>query len=230
MASGEQEKPYLKADIYKDYVKIYEAGLADWEYNTKQMAVRLRREQTTCPLSRTCDAGIRAFNPGGDYYSCGAFGDDKDKPIDFEEFKNSLLRAKQRLEQDGVDAPSGHKTVSVATVDYSNLTTLVDQIDMECAIDLVQDIIADLPEKPDLLAKHLQMEDWDGLRREAHSFKSVCGLAGLSKLEEVCQQIEVNTQNEQQRIHLPNQVKNLPALAAEAQTLLTTWVESNQTS
>ena len=48
------------------------------------MAKRLRREQTLCPLHRTCDAGIRAFNPGGDYYSCGAFGDDMDKSIDFE--------------------------------------------------------------------------------------------------------------------------------------------------
>jgi len=84
MASGDQEKPFLKADIYKSYVEIYNAGLMEWEYNTKQMAVRLRREQTTCPLSRTCDSGIRAFNPGGDYYSCGAFGDDKDKPIDFD--------------------------------------------------------------------------------------------------------------------------------------------------
>ena len=84
MASGDQEKPFLKADIYKSYVEIYNAGLMEWEYNTKQMAVRLRREQTTCPLSRSCDSGIRAFNPGGDYYSCGAFGDDKDKPIDFD--------------------------------------------------------------------------------------------------------------------------------------------------
>jgi len=88
MASGDQEKPFLKADIYKSYVEIYNAGLAEWEYNTKQMSVRLRREQTTCPLSRSCDSGIRAFNPGGDYYSCGAFGDDKDKSIDFEKEMN----------------------------------------------------------------------------------------------------------------------------------------------
>ena len=84
MASGDQEKPFLKGDIYKTYVEIYNQGLAPWEFNTKQMAKRLRREQTLCPLHRTCDAGIRAFNPSGDYYSCGAFGDDKDKPIDFD--------------------------------------------------------------------------------------------------------------------------------------------------
>ncbi len=69
-------------------MEIYNQGLAPWEFNTKQMAKRLRREQTLCPLHRTCDAGIRAFNPSGDYYSCGAFGDDKDKPIDFDREMN----------------------------------------------------------------------------------------------------------------------------------------------
>ena len=27
---------------------------------------------------------LDVLQPDGDYYSCGAFGDDKDKPIDFE--------------------------------------------------------------------------------------------------------------------------------------------------
>jgi len=84
MASGEQEKPFLKGDIYKTYVEIYKQGLAPWEFNTRQMATRLRGGLTLCPLQRSCDEGIRAFNPGGDYYSCGAFGDDMDKSIDFE--------------------------------------------------------------------------------------------------------------------------------------------------
>jgi len=84
MSSGDQDKPYLLSKIYKIYVEIWKRGLMPWEFNTKQMVQRLRGNGTTCPQNRNCDAGIRALNPSGDYYSCGAFGDDKDKPIDFE--------------------------------------------------------------------------------------------------------------------------------------------------
>jgi len=84
MASGEQGYTYRLSKIYKAYLEIYEAGLAPWEFNTQQMIRRLQSDTTTCPQNRHCDEGIRAFNPGGDYYSCGSLGDDKDYPIDFE--------------------------------------------------------------------------------------------------------------------------------------------------
>lgn len=83
MASGELSESYQLSKIYKIYLDIYKAGLMDWEYNTKQMVRRLYDGSTTCPQSRNCDRGIRAINPGGDYYSCGAFGDDREKPINF---------------------------------------------------------------------------------------------------------------------------------------------------
>lgn len=85
MASGEQSKPYRLSKIYEKYVEIWEAGLSDWEHNTQQMIKRLRGEATICPQTRTCDSNIRTLQPEGDYYSCGAFGDDKDKEINFEE-------------------------------------------------------------------------------------------------------------------------------------------------
>jgi radical SAM protein with 4Fe4S-binding SPASM domain len=84
MASGEQGKPYLLSKIYQIYVEIWKRGLTPWEFNTKQMVQRLTGNRTTCPQSRKCDEGIRSLNPSGDYYSCGSFGDDKDKSIDFE--------------------------------------------------------------------------------------------------------------------------------------------------
>jgi radical SAM protein with 4Fe4S-binding SPASM domain len=84
MASGEQDKPYMLAKIYYQYVKIWQAGLAEWEHNTQQMMNRLRGEVTICPLTRTCDSHIRTIQPEGDYYSCGAFGDDKEKAIDWD--------------------------------------------------------------------------------------------------------------------------------------------------
>lgn len=84
MASGEQGYTYRLSKIYKAYVDIYNAGLTDWEYNTQQMVRRLQSDITTCPQNRRCDEGIRAFNPGGDYYSCGSLGDDRDYPIDFD--------------------------------------------------------------------------------------------------------------------------------------------------
>ena len=84
MASGEQKNPFLLSDIYKIYVDIWRMGLSPWEFNTKQMMTTIKTEHTSCPLSRKCDEGIRCLQPDGDYYSCGAFGDDKDKEIDFE--------------------------------------------------------------------------------------------------------------------------------------------------
>jgi len=81
---GQQGKPYVLADIYEIYVEIWKMGLTDWEYNTKQMVKRLSGKSTSCPQNRNCDSGIRTLQPSGDYYSCGAFGDDKQYPIDFE--------------------------------------------------------------------------------------------------------------------------------------------------
>ena len=84
MASGDQKNPYLLSKIYEIYVKIYKQELAPWEFNTKQMMERLTTGATICPQSRACDEGIRALNPGGDYYSCGSFADDMDESIDFD--------------------------------------------------------------------------------------------------------------------------------------------------
>jgi len=84
MASGVQGSTYRLSKIYETYVEIYNRGLHPWEFNTRQMMGRLKGMGTSCPQNRFCDGGIRAFNPGGDYYSCGSFGDDMDFPINFE--------------------------------------------------------------------------------------------------------------------------------------------------
>ena len=93
MASGVQGSTFRLSKIYETYIKIYDMGLAEYEYNTKQMMIRLNKNSwTTCPQNRQCDSGIRAFNPGGDYYSCGSFADDYDYPIDFEEEMNGEMQ------------------------------------------------------------------------------------------------------------------------------------------
>lgn len=84
MDMGGENQFFTQADIYGHYVEIYEAGLAEYEYNTLQMAKRLKSGATTCPLARNCDEGIRTLQPGGGYYSCGSFGDDRLYSIDFE--------------------------------------------------------------------------------------------------------------------------------------------------
>lgn len=88
---GQLGKPYVLADIYKIYVLIWKLGLTEWEYNTKQMVKRLRGSMTTCPQNRSCDEEIRVLQPSGDYYSCGAFGDDQKYSIDF----NSEMNGKK---------------------------------------------------------------------------------------------------------------------------------------
>lgn len=81
---GQEGKPFLLADIYEIYIEIWKRGLAPWEFNTKQMMSRLNGAATCCPQNRECDSGIRTLQPSGDYYSCGAFGDDRLYPIDFQ--------------------------------------------------------------------------------------------------------------------------------------------------
>lgn len=89
---GQQGKPYMLAKIYEIYVEIWRQGLAEWEFNTKQMLSRLRGQTTTCPQNRSCDSSIRTLQPSGDYYSCGAFGDDQLYAIDFEqEMRGDLI-------------------------------------------------------------------------------------------------------------------------------------------
>lgn len=84
MASGVQSKPYQLSKIYKIYLEIISEGLTDWEFNTKEMIKGISHEATICPRNRSCDSGIRCLQPEGDYYSCGAFGDDRQYAIDFE--------------------------------------------------------------------------------------------------------------------------------------------------
>lgn len=82
---GNEGKPYLLASIYEIYLKIYRLGLSDFEFNTKQMINRFTGLQTVCPQNRGCDSEIRCLQPSGEYYSCGAFGDDRKYPINFKE-------------------------------------------------------------------------------------------------------------------------------------------------
>lgn len=82
---GQEGRPYMLADIYEIYVKIWQQKLTEWEFNTKQMVNRLNGYATSCPQNRSCDSGIRTLQPTGDYYSCGAFGDDQIYNINFEE-------------------------------------------------------------------------------------------------------------------------------------------------
>lgn len=83
MASGAQSRPLQLAKAYQLYVQLWEEDLWQWEFNAKQMARRLTKGDTCCPQARNCDEGIRAMNPDGSYYSCGAFGDDQEKAIDW---------------------------------------------------------------------------------------------------------------------------------------------------
>jgi radical SAM protein with 4Fe4S-binding SPASM domain len=89
MASGREGINFPIGEMYNLYLDIYEEGLAEWEYSTKQMLKKLKGNETTsCPLNRSCDGGIRNLQPtsetGYNYGSCGAFGDDQEYGIDFE--------------------------------------------------------------------------------------------------------------------------------------------------
>lgn len=93
MASGREGKPFTIGDMYEIYMEVYDEGLGDHEYNTKQMLQRLaNRDTTTCPQNRRCDEGIRNLQPksetGFEYSSCGSLADDQEFPIDFDKEMN----------------------------------------------------------------------------------------------------------------------------------------------
>jgi radical SAM protein with 4Fe4S-binding SPASM domain len=85
MSSGRQSQPTVLADMYELYLKIYELGLAEFEYNTSLLIKKtLSGQGLGCPSLRNCDSHIRALNPDGEYYSCGSFADDQDYKINFD--------------------------------------------------------------------------------------------------------------------------------------------------
>ena len=89
LKSGKSESIFPIGSIYNIYLDIYEAGLMENEFHTKQMLQRLKNDENTiCPQNRRCDEGIRNLQPdsasGYNYGSCGAFGDDQQYGIDFE--------------------------------------------------------------------------------------------------------------------------------------------------
>lgn len=92
LASGAQSAPYMLGKMYQIYLDVYNAGLMEWEYNTKQIISKLNNGASTCPLARTCDSGIRCLSPKASrngstegYNSCGAFDDDNSHGISFKE-------------------------------------------------------------------------------------------------------------------------------------------------
>jgi len=97
---GQLGKPFMLSDMYNIYCEIADKGLMRWEYNTKQMVKVLNQhESLTCPLTRSCDDNIRVLQPSGEYYSCGAFGDDREYQINFEqEMSGSKIRPLQNEE------------------------------------------------------------------------------------------------------------------------------------
>ncbi len=96
---GSVNSMYTKADACKVYVDIWRSGLMEYEHNTIELAKTLRGERTICPVAPDCDKGIRVLQPDGDYYSCGAFGDDKEYPIDFDyEMSGGSVRALESLQ------------------------------------------------------------------------------------------------------------------------------------
>ena len=93
LSSGRSDNIFTTGDVYHIYLDLYEAGLADHEFNTKQLLANLKNghQSSICPQNRRCDEGIRNLQPKAndyEYGSCGAFGDDQLYPIDFESEMN----------------------------------------------------------------------------------------------------------------------------------------------
>ena len=88
---GSENEMYTQADMYEQYIEIYDNDLWMHEYNTIQWMRILNNLNTTCPLSRSCGKGIRVLQPDGGYYSCGAFGDDREYAIDYNQEMQSNL-------------------------------------------------------------------------------------------------------------------------------------------
>lgn len=74
--SGKALHYYPLYKAYEQYYKIYQTGLAKYEFNTLEIAKMLRKEHTICPYLIDCYKTIRALAPNGTYHTCGSFNDD----------------------------------------------------------------------------------------------------------------------------------------------------------
>ncbi len=92
MASGLLGNPLQLSRIYQLYIEIISRDLYPWEFNSKELIKKINGGHNICPRNRKCDETIRCLQPEGDYYSCGAFGDDKNFPIDF----NAEMKGKKQ--------------------------------------------------------------------------------------------------------------------------------------
>lgn len=89
---GSENSMYTQADMYEKYIELYDNNVWMYEYNTIQFIDKLNNRDTTCPLARSCGSGIRALHPDGSYYSCGAYGDDHEYEMDFNQDMESIER------------------------------------------------------------------------------------------------------------------------------------------
>lgn len=74
--SGRTSECYPLWKAYEAYLKIIEAGLAEYEFNANIIKDVLSGNRIVCPFSRNCWKMIRAIGPNGIMHSCGSFNDD----------------------------------------------------------------------------------------------------------------------------------------------------------
>lgn len=76
LKSGRSEYYYPFYKILNKYLEIIESGLAEWEFNSKEIKALYHNRPTICPYNRSCTKNIRAMSPDGLIHSCGCFNDD----------------------------------------------------------------------------------------------------------------------------------------------------------
>jgi MoaA/NifB/PqqE/SkfB family radical SAM enzyme len=74
--SGRSEEFYPLYKAYGRYLDIIKAGLAEYEFNSKNLKQLFGSSNVCCPYNRNCYKTIRCISPDGLIHSCGAFNDD----------------------------------------------------------------------------------------------------------------------------------------------------------
>lgn len=67
---GRQSTYYPRYRMYKNYIKIIDSGLMEYEDNCKLLRSYFKGEPTYCPISNKCYKSIHTFNADGKEYTC----------------------------------------------------------------------------------------------------------------------------------------------------------------
>jgi CheY-like chemotaxis protein len=159
------------------------------------------------PLSGVPIVAFTAYATTGEVDKCLAAGMDDyiSKPV-----VPALLCRKiyEQLKRSGYDFAARAVRQDPKDVDLTYLNTMTAE-DAGLKSKMLQIMLEETPGELTLLEKHLETENWDGLRAVAHKMKSTVEFMGMRSTLETLRSIELSARDRQNLELLPDKIKDV---------------------